>query len=118
MQQAYRQYGAMSMFQRLAEQKIKEAIEKGEFDNLEGTGKPIDHTGYFSAPPSLRMSYHILKNAGVLPEEVQLLQSVHQLTNRIKETLDAEEKERITREKVLLENRIQMLRERRILDGF
>ena len=107
----------MSYFQRIAEQKIQEAIRNGEFDNLEGSGKPLDHSDYFSAPPELRMSFHLLKNAGVVPEEVELLNSIHRITAHIKSTLTSDEKERLTREKVLLQNRYNMLKEQRVLRG-
>jgi len=107
----------MSYFQRIAEQKIQEAIRNGEFDNLEGSGKPLDHSDYFSAPPELRMSFHLLKNAGVVPEEVELLNSIHRITGHIKSALSSDEKERLTREKVLLQNRYNMMKEQRILRG-
>ena len=107
----------MSYFQRIAEQKIQEAIRNGEFDNLEGSGKPLDHSDYFSAPPELRMSFHLLKNAGVVPEEVELLNSIHRITGHIKSALSSAEKERLTREKVLLQNRYNMMKEQRILRG-
>jgi hypothetical protein len=107
----------MSYFQRIAEQKIQEAIRNGEFDNLEGSGKPLDHSDYFSAPPELRMSYHLLKNAGIVPEEVELLNSIHRITRHIKSTLTSDEKERLTREKILLQNKYNMLREQRALRG-
>jgi len=33
----------MLLFEMLAEQKIQEAIERGEFDELPGAGKPLDY---------------------------------------------------------------------------
>lgn len=103
----------MSYFQRLAEQKIRMAIENGEFDNLELAGKPIDHSEYFDAPPELRAGFHLLRNAGVVPEEVGLLDSIHRIREHLRSTLNKEEKERLTRERVLLETRYNMLREQR-----
>jgi len=107
----------MSYFQRIAEQRIREAIERGEFDNLELAGKPLDHKDYFNAPPELRAGYHILRNAGVVPEEVDLLNSIHRLTGHIRSALTSDEKERLTREKVLLQTRLDVIREQRILRG-
>ena len=106
---------AMSFFQRSAEQKIREAIQNGEFDHLEGAGKPMDLSEYFKAPPELRVSYHILKNAGVVPEEVDLLNSIHRIREHIRSALTSEEKERLTREKVLLQSRLDMIREQRMM---
>lgn len=107
----------MSYFQRIAEQKIQEAIRNGEFENLEGFGKPLDHSDYFSAPPELRMSFHILKNAGIVPEEVELLNSIHRITKHINSSLTSDEKERLIREKILLQSKYHMLKEKRILQG-
>ncbi len=58
---------------RNADEKIKQAIAKGEFDNLPGKGKPLDLGAYFATPEHLRMGYSILKNAGIIPEEMELL---------------------------------------------
>ncbi len=108
----------MTCFNKIAEKKILEAIEKGELDNLEGFGKPLDNSDYFKAPPELRMAYHILKNSEIVPEEIQILKSIHQLTKHIKHTLTKEEKERLAREKILLENKLNILREQRKLQRF
>lgn len=107
----------MSYFQRLAEQRIREAIHNGEFDNLEGFGKPLDHSDYFNAPPELRAGFHLLRNAGVVPEEVQLLNSIHRITGHIRSALTADEKERLQREKVLLQNKYNILRDQRLIRG-
>ena len=44
-------------FQRNADEKINEAIARGEFDNLPGKGKPPDLDAYFATPERLRMGY-------------------------------------------------------------
>jgi hypothetical protein len=70
---------------RNADEKIKEAIAKGEFDNLPGKGKPLDLDAYFATPEHLRMGYSILKSAGILPEEMELLKQIEGL----KKSLDS-----------------------------
>jgi hypothetical protein len=107
----------MSYFEKIAEQRIREAIERGDFDHLELAGKPLELSDYFNAPPELRVASHILKNAGVVPEEVQLLNSIHRIKIHIKSALTSDEKERLTREKVLLQTRIDMIRELRLTRG-
>jgi len=62
----------MDIFAKIAEQRIREAIENGEFNNLEGMGKPLDLSEDVWIPQDLRMSYKILKNAGCLPPELEL----------------------------------------------
>ena len=60
----------MSMFARIAEQRIQEAVARGELDNLSLKGEPIPLEDLSAVPEELRMGYKILKNAGVLPEEL------------------------------------------------
>lgn len=56
----------------VAERKIQEAIEAGEFDNLALAGKPInlDENPYETFEQ--RMMGKVLKNAGALPEWMQM----------------------------------------------
>ncbi|SET16927.1 protein of unknown function [Paenibacillus sp. NFR01] len=56
----------------LAEQRIQEAMRSGAFDHLPGHGKPLNLEDLSGVPEELRMSFKIMKNAGVLPEELIL----------------------------------------------
>ncbi|WP_054636738.1 DUF1992 domain-containing protein [Thalassobacillus sp. C254] len=62
----------MEFSARLSEERIKASIEKGEFSNLRGAGKPLVIENDSMIPDELRMGYKIMKNAGFLPEELQL----------------------------------------------
>lgn len=63
--------GPMFNFSQIvAEDHIKRAIKKGQFDNLEGKGKPLKPDGAENLPAELRMAYRILKNSGYLPAEI------------------------------------------------
>ncbi len=66
-------------FEKAVEKIIREAMERGEFDNLPGRGKPIDLTAYFDTPEEVRLAYSILKNAGMVPREVELLKEIAEL---------------------------------------
>ena len=48
----------------VAERKIQEALQKGEFDRLPGAGKPLVMEDLSHLPPEARMAYTILKNSG------------------------------------------------------
>jgi hypothetical protein len=72
-------------FQKNVDEKIKEAIARGEFDNLPGKGKPLDLDTYFATPEHLRMGYSILKSADIIPEEMELLRQIEDL----KKSLDS-----------------------------
>jgi hypothetical protein len=56
----------------LAEQRIAEAIERGELDNLPGAGRPLVLDDDADVPAELRVAYRLLKNAGMVPPEVEL----------------------------------------------
>ena len=75
-------------FDKLVESLIREAQERGEFDNLPGKGKPIDLTSYFETPEEVRLVQSVLKNAGMTPPEVQLLKEIAQLKELLKSTRD------------------------------
>ncbi len=75
-------------FSRLAELRIKDAMDQGAFDNLPGAGKPLDLEEYFSVPEEMRMAYTILKNANCPPAEVQLLKEVALLKEEVGKATD------------------------------
>lgn len=80
-------------FQKNVEEKIKESIAAGEFDNLPGKGKPLDLDAYFAMPEHLRMGYSILKNAEVIPEEMELLRQIEILKRSLESsTIEIEQK--------------------------
>jgi hypothetical protein len=73
------------------EQKIKEAIARGEFDNLAGSGKPLDLDAYFSTPEDLRMAYSILRSNDFVPEEVEIMKEIGDLKAKVGVTSDEAE---------------------------
>jgi hypothetical protein len=53
--------------------KLAEAQESGELKAAESYGKPMkEDTGWEQTPDEFRMGFKILKNAGVVPPEVEL----------------------------------------------
>lgn len=80
---------------KIIDEQIKKAIEAGEFDNLEGAGKPLDLDGYFAAPEDLRMGYSVLKSNKFVPEEIERLKEMGELKEKIRETFDETEKGRL-----------------------
>ena len=82
----------------IAENRIQEAFGNGEFDNLPGKGQPLDLTGYFSTPEHERIGFSMLRNAGVLPPEMELLKEIESLEARFKASRNKVEQERLQRE--------------------
>ncbi|MGA1845930.1 DnaJ family domain-containing protein [Deferribacter abyssi] len=97
----------------LAEQKIKEAIEKGEFDNLSCKGKRIEIEDLSFVPEELRASYKILKNAGVLPEELQIQREIKQIEDLLEYCFDDEERGVLKRKLTEKQLRFNILMEKR-----
>ncbi len=79
------------------EQQIRDAMARGEFDNLPGAGKPQDHAGYFSLPEDLRMGYTLLKNAGYIPQEVELLREIAALRSQLDRAPDEATRQQVRR---------------------
>ncbi len=82
----------MEFFQRIAENRILEAIDNGLFDNLRGRGKPLKFEDESHIPPELRMAYKILKNADCLPPELELRKEIVQLQDLVASLPDESEK--------------------------
>ena len=79
------------------EELIKHAIAKGEFDNLPGKGQPLDLSAYFEAPEDLRMGYGMLKGAGFVPEEAQLLKDIAALREELHSCTDESRRKELSK---------------------
>jgi len=61
----------LDTFETLVERKIREAMEKGEFDNLPGKGEPVDLSENPFEDPDLRTVHRLLRNAGFAPAWIE-----------------------------------------------
>lgn len=107
--------GAVSFLHRIAEQRILEAQRDGAFDNLPGKGKPLELEDLSWVPEDLRIGYHVLKNAHVLPPEVELLKDIHSLEDLLKHVEDETERRSLAKSIQWKMIRLDMLK-RRSLD--
>jgi hypothetical protein len=80
--------------ERLAEERIRDAIQRGEFDNLPGRGKPLNLEDERHIPDDLRLAYKILKNAGCLPPELELKKEISKAEELLSSMEDEGEKYR------------------------
>ena len=69
----------MLLIDSLAESRITEALNAGEFDQLTGAGKPLALQDDAAVPEHLRVAYRLLSNAGCLPPEQQLRRDISEL---------------------------------------
>ncbi|HWI41944.1 MAG TPA: DnaJ family domain-containing protein [Verrucomicrobiae bacterium] len=103
----------MDVFATIAERKIREAMERGELDDLPGKGKPLAmDDGMAGVPAEIRMAYRIMKNAGFVPPEVELAKEIATLRNLVDALEDDGEKRRRTRELNFKLMKLSMLRNR------
>ena len=102
----------MYFLERLAEEKIREAMERGEFDDLPGAGKPLRLESSGFVPEELRLAYKLLKDGGFLPPELELRKEVITLKELLSTIVDDDERYALAREingRVL---RLNLLRKR------
>ena len=88
----------LSYFAHVVEERIREAQREGVFDNLPGKGKPLELEDQSLIPEDLRMSYHILKNAHVLPPEAELRKEIRTLQDLLKYVEDESERKAMAKE--------------------
>ena len=87
----------MTLFDRIAERHIQQAVQRGEFDDLPGAGKPLVMEDDVLIPEELRAGYRLLKNAGYLPPELQLdkeIKEAEQLLACVRDGGDRDKAER------------------------
>ena len=65
-------------YNKIVEERIRKAQQKGEFNNLEGSGKPLNLLDDQAVAEELRLAYKILKNADCLPPEIELKKEIQQ----------------------------------------
>jgi DnaJ family protein C protein 28 len=68
------------------DQKIREAQERGDFDNLPGKGKPLDLTPNPYAREQ-ELAFKVLKDAGYAPEWIELDKAIRGKADRARATL-------------------------------
>ncbi|MEX0732615.1 MAG: DnaJ family domain-containing protein [Aquisalimonadaceae bacterium] len=61
----------MTLLDQLAEQSIREAMERGELDDLPGSGRRLNLDDDSFVPEHLRAGFRVLRNAGFIPPELQ-----------------------------------------------
>ncbi|MGB9710725.1 MAG: DnaJ family domain-containing protein [Thermodesulfovibrio sp.] len=88
----------MNIFEKIAEEKIREAMQQGVFDNLPNKGKPLELEDFSWVPEDLRLAYKILKNAGCIPPEMEIRKEIIDLKELLKTIDDDEERIKKIRE--------------------
>lgn len=69
----------------VAERKIEQWIKDGGPDRLSNKGQPLDLTENPFVAPELRMAYHVLKNAEMAPDWIEIGKEVENLLSTCRE---------------------------------
>jgi hypothetical protein len=94
----------MDIVDQIVERKIAEAVERGDFDDLPGAGRPLEIEEDLLVPAELRVAYRLLKNAGYVPDEVKLFAEIRSAEQLLMQASAEEERIAATaRLRVLLE---------------
>jgi hypothetical protein len=100
-------------FEKIAEEKIREAIKEGEFDDLPGRGRPLQGLdSYFATPENVRLGYSVLKNSGFIPEEAALLKEINTLKEQVAAFTDPKKKSELNSQIAELQLKYDLLMER------
>jgi hypothetical protein len=89
--------GLMWLIDKIAEEKIKQAIERGELQNLPGEGQPLRMDDDAQVPAELRAGYRLLKNSGFIPPEVTLRKEIAHVESLIQMAQETELKTHLSR---------------------
>jgi len=69
----------MSALDRIVEERIRAAAERGELRGLPGEGKPLPEEDLALIPEEMRLAIRVLKNAGIAPPAVAQLKELRGL---------------------------------------
>jgi hypothetical protein len=85
----------MQSFDAIAERRIREAQERGEFNDLPGMGLPLTLDDDVLVPEDLRVAYRLLKNAGFVPPELAAHGEIRELEQLLQATEDDGERRQL-----------------------
>ncbi|MGD8561625.1 MAG: DUF1992 domain-containing protein [Desulfarculaceae bacterium] len=72
-----------SSWRKIAEQRIQEASERGELNDLPGQGEPLKLEDDSRVPEELRLAYKMLKTAGFTPPELDARKELMQVEDML-----------------------------------
>ena len=97
-------------FNKIVETRILTAQKNGEFDDLEGSGKPLKLDDGCCVPEELRLAYKVLKNADFVPPEIELKKEIKQIEDLLAGMQDTAEKYRTLKKLNFLIMKLNTLR--------
>jgi hypothetical protein len=102
-------------FEKIVEERILTAQKKGEFENLDGSGKPLALRDDYHIPEELRLAFKILKNADCIPPEIELKKEIRQTEDLLAGMQDTSEKYRLLKKINFLIMKLNTIRGSRVM---
>jgi hypothetical protein len=87
----------VNLIDHIAEQKIVDALLKGDLDNLPGQGQPLHLDDDSFVPEELRVAYRVLKNSGFLPPGVNLRKEISGVNQLLMDTVSEDEQMKLSK---------------------
>jgi hypothetical protein len=88
---------------------LQEAAASGELGKARGYGKPMhEDRGWDDTPQALRMPFKILKDAGIVPPEVEMFHQRAALAAALRECTDPQQREALLRQLSECEQKIAL----------
>jgi hypothetical protein len=78
----------ISGFEKIVEERIRQSQKNGEFDNLPGSGKPLQLEDLSRIPEDLRLAYKMLKNADCVPPEIEIKKEIRSTESLLEDLTD------------------------------
>ncbi len=92
----------MFLIDRLAEERIAQAINRGDLDDLPGNGEPLELDDDSHVPVELRAAYRLLKNAGFVPPEIQWRREMNEIETSLAQLADEQQRSRALKRLLVL----------------
>ena len=96
-------------FEKIVEERIKQAQKKGAFNNLPGKGKPLPEDEV-NVPEDIRLAYKILKNADCIPPELEIKKEIRNTQELLSGMAETTEKYKVLKKLNLLILKLNSMR--------
>jgi hypothetical protein len=106
----------ISGFEKIVEERIRRAMEKGEFEDLPGAGEPLTLEDDSHLPEDLRLAYKILKNAECLPPEIEVRKDIEKTEDLLRALPDTADKYQLLKKLNFLILKLNAMRETTIVN--
>ncbi|MEA3092535.1 MAG: hypothetical protein QOJ04_3877 [Caballeronia sp.] len=100
----------MKLLDALVEQRISAAAARGEFDNLPGTGEPLEFDDDALVPEEVRVANRSMKNAGFVPPAVEHLRARRDLQSEACSSEDPATRRKLQAKMLALDMALESLR--------